>query len=495
LRRLVWGTSAGAIVAAIAVLAAIQFSTPNLVGNDAYFHIRYADVIRRHGLANFPPPFPWLPLTILAPDRFADHHALYHLFLVPFTYFDLLLGAKLAALVSGGALLAAFLWFLRRAGAELAAIWVLFLFASSADFLFRLSMTRVQALSIGFLLVALELARAGKLLWLFPTALLYTLLYDGFPMLLAVVAIVSVARLATERRIDLRPLLVSLAGVASGCLLHPNSTDYLTFIYHHFGDKLIDREPLRIGREWFPYSPAGMVANMSACMVFMAIASTRLQEEPQRRDARSLAAGAVALLFFVLTLRSRRFIEYLAPFATIFLATTSLDFPSRPLPMLGRRVLFGLLVAVAVANVSGVIWTLGKKKSDPYDRYAEVARYVAENAPAGAMLCSTDWDDFPWLYFYNTKSTYLVGLDPTYFRDRDRELYWLWVEISAGGVSPPSEPLSTRFPCEYIMSDRLHADFLRVAALDPGLEQVLANEHAVLYRVLRRREGERSEKK
>ena len=34
------------------------------------------------------PPFPWLPLTILAPDRYADHHMLFHLWLVPFTLGD-----------------------------------------------------------------------------------------------------------------------------------------------------------------------------------------------------------------------------------------------------------------------------------------------------------------------------------------------------------------------------------------------------------------------
>src|SRR5262245_50124453 len=78
-----------ALAAATIVLTVVQFATPTLVGIDGYFHVRYAQVIREAGLRGFPPRFPWLPLTILAPDRYADHHMLYHLLLVPFTFGDL----------------------------------------------------------------------------------------------------------------------------------------------------------------------------------------------------------------------------------------------------------------------------------------------------------------------------------------------------------------------------------------------------------------------
>ena len=79
-----------AVFGALAVLTALQIATPNLVGNDSYFHIRYAEVVRQAGVRGFPPPFPWLPLTILAPDRYADHHMLYHVLLTPFTFGDLI---------------------------------------------------------------------------------------------------------------------------------------------------------------------------------------------------------------------------------------------------------------------------------------------------------------------------------------------------------------------------------------------------------------------
>jgi hypothetical protein len=121
----------------------------------------------------------------------------------------------------------------------------------------------------------------------------------------------------------------------------------------------------------------------------------------------------------------------------------------------------------------------------PYDRYAAAAELVAREAPPGAMLCTTDWDDFPWLYFYNVASTYLIGLDPTYLHQRFRDAYWDWVDASLGKVPHPSEVFGTRLPCAYVMSDRDHGAFLDLAAQDPGLAEVLADEQMVLYRVKR----------
>ena len=76
------------------LMATLQFATPNLVDNDSYFHIKFAQVMREQGLL---PTFIWLPLTILAPEHYYDHHFLYHVLLIPFTYGDLREGAKWAS--------------------------------------------------------------------------------------------------------------------------------------------------------------------------------------------------------------------------------------------------------------------------------------------------------------------------------------------------------------------------------------------------------------
>ena len=75
-------------------MAVIQFSTPNLPDNDGFYHIKFAWLMRTEGLK---PEFPYLPVSILNANDFYDHHFLYHVALIPFTFGDLLFGAKLAA--------------------------------------------------------------------------------------------------------------------------------------------------------------------------------------------------------------------------------------------------------------------------------------------------------------------------------------------------------------------------------------------------------------
>jgi hypothetical protein len=476
-----------ALAGALAVLVGLQLATPNLIGNDSYFHIKYAEVMREAGVRGFPPDFPWLPLTILAPDRYADHHLLYHVLLTPFTFGDLRIGGKAAAVAGAFAMVVAFVWVLRRHGVVPLGFAVLALGASSADLLFRLSMTRVQALSVVCLLLGFHFAVTHRHAALAALACVYAWLYDGFPLLFVPIAAVIGAELVTEQRVRPGILLAAVAGMAVGMIVNPYFPDYLVFMWHHMGDKLVEREPLRVGKEWAPYDPLGLFANASASMVFVAYGVALLGEGRWKRERVAVAALGVAAVFFALLLRSQRFVEYFAPLATFFAALAG----GGAITALGQRrrwVLAGLLAIVLVANVSGVGSMLARRGAKtPYDRYAPAAELVAREAPPGAMLCTTDWDDFPWLYFYNVESTYLIGLDPTYLRNRFRDAYWDWVDASLGKVPTPSDVFGRRLPCAYVMSDRDHGGFLERAASDPGLEEVLANERMVLYRV--RRDG------
>lgn len=475
----------GALGGALAVLVGLQLATPNLVGNDSYFHVKYAEVMREAGVRGFPPAFPWLPLTILAPDRYADHHMLYHVLLAPFTIGDLRIGGKVAAVAGAFAMVGVFVWVLRRAGVVPLGIAVLALGASSADLLFRLSMTRVQALSLVCLLTGFHLALGHRHTALAVLACVYAWLYDGFPLLLVPVGAVIVAEIATERRLRPGILLAALAGMAVGMIVNPYFPEYLTFIWHHMGDKLLEREPLRVGREWAPYDPLGLFANASAALAYMAFGVAVLGEGRWRREGRALAALGVASVFLALMLRSQRFVEYFAPTATFFAALAGGGVIAQ-LDTTRRRLLVALLCAVLIANVVGIGSMLARRSAKtPYARYAAAAELVAREVPPGAMLCTTDWDDFPWLYFFNVESTYLIGLDPTYLRNRFRDAYWDWVDASLGKVPRPSDVFGRRLPCAYVMSDRDHAAFLELAATDSGLEQVLADDQMVLFRVQR----------
>jgi len=105
------GDPAVALALSWLAMVVVQNASPNVIGIDGYYHIKFAWLMRQYGVRL---DFPWLPLTILNPRDFTDHHLLYHLLLVPFTFFDLREGAKLAGLVFGA--LAVFLtyWLMTR---------------------------------------------------------------------------------------------------------------------------------------------------------------------------------------------------------------------------------------------------------------------------------------------------------------------------------------------------------------------------------------------
>src|SRR3712207_2913540 len=57
---------ATAIVALI--FSIVQWATPNIIGIDGYFHIKFAQIMREQGWRILlPVEFPWLQLTILNP--------------------------------------------------------------------------------------------------------------------------------------------------------------------------------------------------------------------------------------------------------------------------------------------------------------------------------------------------------------------------------------------------------------------------------------------
>src|SRR5580658_10296499 len=84
-----------AFLLSLGLMLWIQFAGPAIVGNDAYYHIRWSRILRTS--APHLPPFIWLPLTVLRAPSFVDQHFLFHVLLMPFTFGDLRLGAKLAA--------------------------------------------------------------------------------------------------------------------------------------------------------------------------------------------------------------------------------------------------------------------------------------------------------------------------------------------------------------------------------------------------------------
>lgn len=474
--------------AAMGLFAIIQFATPGLAGTDGYYHIQMAHLMRQQGLK---PRFVWLPMTILNPASYYDHHFLYHVYLALFvppnaTPEALVYGAKVASVVLPALACLAIGWMLRGQGVPGAWLWALGLFAVSDAFLYRMSMPRAQSASLLVLALGLHwlLNRRGWLL--LPLGFLYVWLYDGFPLLLVLAAACVAATGATERRLEWKPLAAAGVGIALGLLINPYFPQNLTFIASHLLPK-IGEMSTRVGNEWYPYETWTLVENSAGALAACVLAVLALGWNRERIDRPTLTALLLVVFFGLLVFKSRRFIEYFPAFALILAALSVSRLPEVH-SLQGRRrwLAAGLALAVAVPlGVRTVIRaTEALERSKPPDLYAEAATWLALNSPPGSLVFQTDWDDFPRLFFYNTTNVYTIGLDTTYMQLYDPDLYEEWVDITQGRVDEPGQVIASRFGAAYVFSDRKHDEFLEEARNDSHLKEVYRDENAVIFEVL-----------
>lgn len=471
-------------------MAIIQFSTPNLPDNDGFYHIKLAWLMRTEGLK---PDFPWLPLSILNEREFYDHHFLFHVALTPFTFGDLITGAKWAA-VTFSALAFLSVWYLfRRQNISFAWLWALVLLGISSAFLYRMSITRAQSLSLGVLALGLTWMLEGKHKHLAVLSFFYVWMYDAFPLMLALTGIHAAAVFLVERRVDVRPLSWVAAGILAGLILNPYFPNNLIFTYHHLLPKLADATSLSVGNEWYPYDTEQLLKNSLPALIAFSSGALALGLSGKKMDTRTAIAFLLALLFGLMLFKARRFVEYFPPFTLIFAAFAFAPlFAEQPVMKLPFRPQFQIGIYVfllAVFAVFGIVESLPQvqaqmSKSKPGDLYAGASTWLAENTSEGERIFQTDWDDFPRLFFYNTHNTYLAGLDPTYLQIYNPGLYEEWIDITHGDVENPSEIIRSRFFARYVHTDLNHDDFIRQAENDSGLREVYRDEQAVIYEVL-----------
>ncbi len=484
-------------------MAVIQFASPDMPDNDGYYHIKLAYLMRTEGLK---PDFPYLPLSILNQNEFYDHHFLFHVALIPFTFGDLRLGAKWAA-VTFAALAFLAVWYLfHRQRVPFSWLWALALLGISDAFLYRMSITRAQSLSLGVLALGFLWLLEGKYWRLAILSFFYVWMYDAFPLLIALGVLHLIAVALTERRLEFRPLLFIGGGILLGVLINPYFPVNISFSIQHMLPKLTGATSVRVGNEWYPYNTGQLLKNSLPALVAFSTGILALGLASRKMDVRTGLALLTALLFGLMLFQARRFVEYFPLFALIFAAfawtpfiadlqpadqtqglpdSPQLTSPSLPIGL--RTSLPAILLAIfVVLTVFKSIPAAEKsiQNSKPYDLYAGASAWLEKNTPAGSRVFQTDWDDFPRLFFYNTHNTYLAGLDPTYMQLYNSELYDLWVNVTHGDVEKPSRYISVSFGASYILTDLNHGNFLDQAAVDPGLMEVYRDDQAVIFEVI-----------
>jgi hypothetical protein len=490
----------------------LQFSTRSICCGDfdGYYHIKWSRMLWEGLRAHHLPQFIWLPLTTLNPKDYVDHHFLFHIFQIPFTWFgDLRLGAKIESLIF--AVLAVFscYWLLVRHRIRFVLVWVVALLACSTPFLYRLNMAKAPPFAIIYLIIGIYFLFHKKYWLLLPLSFVFTLTYDMFVLLFAAAFIWTVVICWSERRVEWRPVALVLLGIVAGFVLNPYFPHNLFLFYEHLKIKLtLGNFATKVGGEWYPYDSWEFLGNSVVACAAMLVGYVAFDPADRKRAHYPLFFLIFSTLLMIMTARWRRIAEYWPPFAIIFAAfslqpwiegarSVLTRLPSDVLdelqPFLDRqeqtapaglsqqRELLQTIVAAVIAVILGAALFANLRvtakdiaHSERPDYYKAGMQWVRANVPAGDIVFNTDWDDFPRLFYFDPTHRYVSGLDPTYLYDRNPELSPLYDRITLGKEKDPGPLIRDRFGARYVFTDNSddHAKFY-AHAMDSGWFEVV----------------------
>jgi hypothetical protein len=502
----------------------LQYSTAAICCGDydGYYHMKWARLLWENMKAKhfFPPTFNWLPLTTLNPHDYVDHHLLYHILLIPFTWFgDMQTGGKIAAIIFASLAVFACYWLIIRYEIRYRLLWLLALLASSAPFLYRMNMTKAPPFAIIFLVIGTWLMFEGKHRPLLPLAFVFALTYDMFVLLVLAAGIWMVVVGWSEERLDWRPLAYVLIGCVLGLVINPYFPHNLYLFWEHARVKITAVDfATKVGNEWYPYDTREFLANCFVALAAMLTGYLAFDVNDRKRSQKPLYFLILATALLLMNARWKRFAEYFPPFAILFAAFTLEQFwrgravfthlPDDVLedlqPFLDREAPTGVakerkhdetwriakiaVVAVALAAVFGanVYYTAGDiAKSDARNFYARGAAWMRTNIPAGELVFNTDWDDFPRLFYFDPTHVYVSGLDPTYLLDKNAELSKLYDRITLGDEDDPGPLIRDRFGARWVFSDNSddHVSFYDTALRSGWFDQVYKDDDCTILRI------------
>jgi hypothetical protein len=457
---------------------------PGLSGIDGYFHIRFSKEIWEKGI---PDTFPHLVYTLYS-TNFADDHFLFHILQIPFTFGNLIGGAKVYGAVFATLAILLFFSLLDRHRIRFAPAWTLVLLASSAPFLTRICMARAPGISLCTLLLATGIVLAEKERWLLPVSAFYVWLYGGFPLVAGLACSAFAASLMEQKK---RPqvLLACGLGILLGLVVHPYFPNNIAFLFKSY-TQIEFADVVPAGNEDYPYASSSAVRNALLPWALMLITATFffLKSDTLSSSARTLFVFSTLLL--CLYLNVRRFVEYWPVFAVLFSAfalnpyLATLDMNKVWSSIRGRLIIAAAVLAIALCGWDTLDHVADYRRGDRRpDAYAGAAAFLRDTSELNAIVFTGDWDDFPLLYHFNTHNRYIVGLDPHYLYYYDNALYALWNGIIKGNRNNPVSKIRDRFHAEYIFCLKKDAEFLESLKADPALPLAYEDTFALVYKL------------
>lgn len=472
----------------------IQFASPYLPGTDGYYHIKVAWLMRTEGLLE---TFPWAAFSLWS-EHYFDKDFGFHLLLVPFTFGDLILGAKLAAVVYGSAIFASFYLILRILGIRAPWFWTLLLLSAGLFFGWRVNVPRPQIVSTSLSLWAVYFILQKSWKGTATVACLYALSYAAALLIVPLALLGCLTAGLCEKDWNKKVLLAAVAGVSAGWLVHPHFPNNFHLLWVQLVDVLsgawgAGAANLSLADELKPTDTrVFLLVHLTVYLLLgaAALAMTRLRG---RIDRTLLMLFAVANGFFVLTCLSRRFVEYWVPFSIwlgALVISRFVDSLKEDPPVLWRNPRNRRLALAAVLLMTAGLLTrsyLANRRAFASVTESGVkaeALWLASHSRRDALVFTCAWDDAPPLFFFNHHNRYLVFLDPTFMYSWDPVIWNKWNNVANGLDPKPVDTVEQVFGARYIYCSRLFRPLIEKLAIEPRAKLRMSGMSGVVYEIL-----------
>lgn len=530
------------------LMTRLQYSTEAICCGDwdGYYHIGWSQELWNSFRAGkWLPDFNWLPLTVLSPQDYADHHFLFHLLQIPFLWlFEPVTAAKIAAIFYATLAVFAVYWLLYRYGVDYLLLWLMVLLTCANPFFYRMNMAKAPPLTIIISVVGIYLLFERKYVWLMPLMFAFVWTYSLFPLLLIAAFIWTAILLWNERRFEWRPLAYTGGGMVLGNLINPYFPQNLGLFWEHFYTKIkIGSDfAVPVGGEWYPYSGQDLLTHFPIALAAMLIGYILFSPKNGKLPEKSTFFLVFVTILLMSQFRSKRFAEYFPPFAVLFAAFSWKEFftplaaqlpdyfrrdiepfldaekPSesehrwRVLKTAGLWVLGIALGGVMFYNFIGVDfstservqktpwlrWLGGIKQvgllsdirsNEADDRYRRAMDWANANIPEGERIFNCNWDDFPKLFYLGRKFSYVYGLDPNYLYSKNPELYRELTEITGGKTDLAGPVIKEKFGARWVMTDARENEEMVAKLLDSGWAEIAYEDDEVRFLRIRDAKG------
>lgn len=437
------------LILGICVIFYIQFLTPTLYGADGYLHIRMAEFLRDLGPRY---DFHWARYSTFS-TNFSDKDFLFHLILIPFTFFkDIFFGAKTAAALFASFLLLAYYLLLKKYVHRALVPFFLAIFFLSDMFLETISRPRPISLVILATLVSIHLMIRKRYCLLFLLAVLYSLGHVTSPLIILYAVIVEIVRYIEKKEFYSKNIIAAFSGVLIGFLIHPDfPNNFMVFYLNSILVPLytIKTGVLELGAEFFPLNTRQFLLGYPAViagLILLIFVSLTKRPKPRFETNVFLTMSAV---FFVLSFICRRYLQHGYLIMLIALGSYFSD-------AMQNKALTKKIIALAMITIT--VLGFNSYKAVRYNalvsrilntHYEQFGNWMKDNIPRGELIFHANWSDSQYFIGINPDNDYFVTLDPVYMYYRDPELYSLYRNAAFGRLRDPYAALKDTFHVRY----------------------------------------------